>query len=428
MKRLELSEYGALEAADLSLAEVVALAATRAVEVAPSLEPGRWKLRAAQRVGVVQVGATELWVHPKVPVNRLLYLLGYARDQRGWRDDDPGFQSMAGLVPAMAVSFAALAQRALAQGVLQGYQEEEQSLLVLRGRLREGDQVRRRPGLALPLEVRYDDFTVDIAENRLLLSAARRLLRLPGVPSRVRAALLHLTTRLADVTALTPGDTLPAVRRSRLNDRYQPALRLAGLILQGHSIEMVVGGVRASGFLFDMNRIFEDFLTAVLREELAAHGGVVRGQFRAALDEAGQVPIRPDITWWQGGRCLAVVDAKYKALRPTEFPNTDLYQMLAYCKVLKLPRGHLVYAAGNEQPRTHAIRNADVEVVVHALDLAKEPSALAHDVRQLANEIALAGLDPFGRRCPLSRVAPRPVATPPHTPASDPAAPACTHR
>jgi len=58
------------------------------------------------------------------------------------------------------------------------------------------------------------------------------------------------------------------------------------------------------------------------------------------LDQADQVPLRPDIVWKVGGTAAAVIDAKYKAEKPAGYPNADLYQLLAYCTVLGLPVGH----------------------------------------------------------------------------------------
>ena len=69
----------------------------------------------------------------------------------------------------------------------------------------------------------------------------------------------------------------------------------------------------------------------------------------------------------------AVVDAKYKAEKPSGFPQADLYQLLAYCTVLGLHVGHLVYARGNEDPRVHSVVGADVSIHCHTLDLAQSP-------------------------------------------------------
>lgn len=62
----------------------------------------------------------------------------------------------------------------------------DESLAVLRGRIRVRDQISRHYSVGLPLEVTYDDFTTDIAENQILLAAATRLLRMPGITKPVR--------------------------------------------------------------------------------------------------------------------------------------------------------------------------------------------------------------------------------------------------
>ena len=83
----------------------------------------------------------------------------------------------------------------------------------------------------------------------------------------------------------------------------------------------------------------------------------------------------------------AVVDAKYKAERPEGFPDADLYQMLAYCTVLGLAEGHLVFAKGNEPVMSHQIRRAGVTIHCHTLDLSLPPAALLADVQRVADDV-----------------------------------------
>ena len=47
-------------------------------------------------------------------------------------------------------------------GLLQGYRHEEEALHTVRGRIRFNDQVNRRFGVPLLLEVAFDEFTEDI--------------------------------------------------------------------------------------------------------------------------------------------------------------------------------------------------------------------------------------------------------------------------
>ena len=89
---------------------------------------------------------------------------------------------------------------------------------------------------------------------------------------------------------------------------------------------------------------------------------------------------------------VAVVDAKYKAEKPAGYPNADLYQLLAYCIVLGLPNGHLVYAKGNEEPARHVVRRSGVEISCHAVDLSLAPEMLMSQMRDLAQTIASAHL------------------------------------
>ena len=105
-----------------------------------------------------------------------------------------------------------------------------------------------------------------------------------------------------------------------------------------------------SGYLFNMATIFEDFVTVALREALKSYGGRTSLQHVTHLDDDADVPVRPDFVWLTQGHARIVVDAKYKAEKPTGFPQADLYQMFAYCTVLGLPEGDLVYATKPHAP------------------------------------------------------------------------------
>lgn len=360
-----------------------ALAATGALRVSPTVTPHAWEITADRHLGVLNVAGLQVVIQPKIDISRLVFLMGYARRPDFWRDDRVHLDPHADLPTALAESFARLATRALDQGLLTGYITVDDSLAVLRGRVREADQLRHRWGRSIPLEVRYDEFTVDIAENRLLLAAAERLLRTPLAP-RLRAVLQRLRLQLADVTASPRGGVRPSWTPTRLNVRYRPALVVADLILDGQSFEQRVGDVVVSGYLFNMATIFEDFVTVALRESLQRFGGWSSLQFRSHLDEAETVAIRPDFVWSDAGRPRIVADAKYKAEKPSGFPQVDLYQMLAYCTVLGLDVGHLVYAKGEEQATVHRVQGSTITIVAHTLDLASEPAALLESVAALA--------------------------------------------
>ncbi|OIV37881.1 restriction endonuclease [Mangrovactinospora gilvigrisea] len=367
---------------------------SRAVDARPVPgDPVLWEVRALDRVGVARFGDIELRIAPKLPIRRLFFLLSFRLDPAGWRDGAAvEVDAAAELLPAMAQLFERQAERALRQGLLQGYRRTEDSLPVLRGRLREHDQLRLRPGVPVPLEVGYDEFTADIAENRLLLAAATALLALPGLPpgSAVRRRLRRLKRILeVEVAPLVRGADLPAWRPSRLNARYQPALRLAELVLRGGSVEQQDGSVRIDGFLLNLATVYEAFVCTALGRALTRYGGYCRDQDPWHLDADRRIRMRPDLVWYADtGRPVGVADAKYKAEKPAGFPDADLYQMLAYCTALGVRSGHLVYARGTEPAIRHVIAGADVELVQHVLDLDQDPKPLLRDVDRIASGIA----------------------------------------
>ena len=392
MTRLHFTENGPDVEASLSPMQGGLLARSGLVRAVPSpYDPRTWLVGPANKVGAARVGDVDVYIAPKLAISRILFLVGYARHGAAWRPEDVAVPEMAGLLPVMAQILWRQTERAIHQGLLPGYVTTDETGYVLRGRLRESDQLRRHHGLPLPVEIRHDEFTVDIAENQILRTACERILHVPGVDPESSLRLRRLLREFGDVTPLDRRDPIPSWQSTRLNLRYHAALRFAELVLRATSVEHGPGGVAVNGFLLDMPQLFEDFVTTALRETLVpAYGGRVLGQDRHRFDEAGRVTLRPDIIWKARGAAVAVADAKYKAEKPTGYPNADLYQLLAYCTVLGLNRGHLIYAKGSEEPAHHIVRKSGIEIICHAIDLGEPPQALLAQMSGLAAKIAAA--------------------------------------
>ena len=396
MKPIELDELGPGVERLLTPEQGRSLAGSGVVTAAPSsYSPGFWQIGPAGKVGTARVGDIEIHIKPKVAIARLLFLVGYAQHAAAWRPETVPVAEAADLVPAVAQALWRQTERAIGQGMLPGYVLVEESSQVLRGRLRESEQLHRHHGLPLPLEIQHDEFTIDITENRILRTACERMLAVPRVDAESQRMLRRLLREFTDVTPLHCSEQIPDWQATRLNARYHAALRLAELVLRATSVEHEFGTVAMNGFLLDMPGLFEDFVTVALREALvSAYGGRVDDQDRNHFDEAGQVRLRPDIVWKVRGSAVAVIDAKYKAEKPAGYPNADLYQLLAYCTVLGLRSGHLVYAKGNENPAHHVIRRCGIEIFCHAVDLDQPPDRLLASMGALAQRIATTRLQP----------------------------------
>ena len=112
------------------------------------------------------------------------------------------------------IALTAAARRAFARGLLHGYRTEEEALYAVRGRIRFDEQIRRRFGIPLPVEVRYDEFTDDIVENRLVKAAVARLGEMRLRSAQARRGLGWTTAMLENVSLgpVRSGRTFPRSR------------------------------------------------------------------------------------------------------------------------------------------------------------------------------------------------------------------------
>ncbi len=136
-----------------------------------------------------------------------------------------GMSAATELSAVLAVLFAQEAAIAMASGPLRGYRSEDQTLAVLRGRVRLRDQYLRRFGVPTPLDVTVGEWTLDTDDNRRLRAANAALLALPDLPPATRKRLLRLDRLLSDA-------------------RLHRLLHLADVALAHLSVEHEAGGTQ----------------------------------------------------------------------------------------------------------------------------------------------------------------------------------------
>ena len=387
MRRIDLREYEESEYTlsdaerDMLLGEAKALD----LSIMPIAGEGSaYRLKPGSTVGAVEIGGLSVLIQPKIGIPRLLSLACYAMGAYRLQEEQLfDFEERVALPDALALALGAAARRAFSRGLLHGYITEEEALYTVRGRIRFDEQLRRRFGVSLPVEVRYDEFTDDVLPNRLVKAAAGRLGMRPLRSHGARRGLGWIAGMLDNVSFVEfRPDSVPEVPVDRLNEHYAGVVALSRLILRHGAFEAGRGDVRASGFLMDMNVVFQEFVTVALREALGVSGDVFLEKVVRSLDEEGKVHLRPDLTWWDGRECVFVGDAKYKRIDGS-VPNADLYQLLAYATALDLPGGLLVYAEGEDA--TYQVRHSGKRLEVAALDLSGTLDVVLERVGHVAN-------------------------------------------
>ena len=395
MPRLVLTEHESREDVHLTPEQLDALRhVTRAIDVSPTSTRDSWNLRPGSEVGVIRLPDLTVEVRPKLSIHRVLFLASYALGAFKLKPDVADIDRSTDLVEAMVLLFHTSVRQATGRGLLQGYRTHEETLNVVRGRIRIEEQLRRRYGIAVPIEVRYDEFTPDIEANRLLKAAVNRLARLPQRSSDSRRLLTAMRAVFVNVLDVEyRSNDIPEIPINPLNIHYQPALALAKLILTSGAVELAAGKVESASFLIDMNQVFEDFVVVGLREALGLTEYTFPQEARGRklwLAAGQKVRLKPDISWWQDNRCVFVGDAKYKRTTAHGAQNHDIYQVLAYAVAAGLPSALLIYAHDEQEridPVTYDISSADKRIEVAVLDLRGQPNEILKRVKRLARKV-----------------------------------------
>jgi len=335
------------------------------------LVSGQYILNPNEMVGVISLpSGRQLECYPKVPVSTLFYMLAVAyRFPVPWRDQAVHFEKIAEVLEHVAMYFATLIEERINLGLYRQYVECEDNLAVVRGRIDFSNSLRRNFMLSHRHYCRYEEFTWDIPENQIVRQTARMLAGWDFRP-RARLRLARIDGSLDDVAPTTlPMDVFERFHYHRLNNDYMHLHSLCRLFLEGASLVERSGVFAFRSFLLDMNKLFEEFVAALLSER--THGDVtVSRHTPVCLGRENKLRMFPDVTIKRGGEAIAVLDCKYKRLGRDEFENQDYYQALAYCTALDLKRGLLVYprhVAGSDEEII--VRNSDVSIRQLAIDL-----------------------------------------------------------
>lgn len=376
----------------LTTSQAVRLEELKFCRVSPTGDAGIWRITDVTRVGVVALDGLRLIIRPKTPLRSLIFMASYSGAQANVSYATFAFEADQDLPSTLASALVQAVEAATGRGLLKGYVSVEETGTVIRGRWDVARQLKARPGIPVPVELTYDDYTEDVAENRIVKAALRALVRLEQLPRRVVDELGPLLGMFSEVSDLRSGGRVTLPAETRLNAHYQPALRLAQWILEATSWAHAEGASSGSAFLLNVAKVYEDFVGSVLRAALKPEGFEVDLQVSDwRLDTGGKVRMRPDIVISRGGRVVAVADTKYKVWGESDGspPNADVYQGLAYAITAHVPEVHLLYVSGDVEPRRYEIASTGTTVVAHAVDVSGKPESLVRQVRELAFALTL---------------------------------------
>lgn len=134
---------------------------------------------------------------------------------------------------------------------------------------------------------------------------------------------------------------LSRLRLGRGMSHYHVPIAWATLILNGFSPQTMKGSNQAISLLFPMERVFEDYVAKVLRQQVSAEFVVKSQVKRKSLVEHKQASwfkLQPDLLLEKEGSVVSILDTKWKLLDQTKdngsdkygLSQNDFFQMFAY--------------------------------------------------------------------------------------------------
>ena len=256
----------------------------------------------------------------------------------------------------------------LRKGALLRYVHREDNLTVLRGRLLIDRQLKLNSGHQGRLYCVFDELVEDNMYNQYI-KCALRVVHGQARSLAAKRPATELLYRFDGVRDQRPEECrdwkFPERRDTK---RFESVFRQCGWFLRGLGQDVAAGERRSLSVLFDMNRLFEEFIAAKLNKEVRGRGLRVRVQapqryLARETDGAGRFLMKPDITFLDpSGRVLAVLDTKWKVLDSDAdkygISQGDLYQMVAYGTRYRCPNLTLIY------PKQDRVRRDEIELRV----------------------------------------------------------------
>ncbi|WP_122500270.1 McrC family protein [Pseudomonas viridiflava] len=236
------------------------------------------------------------------------------------------------------------------RGMRFDYQRVEEEQRYLRGQLNTARQMRQPPGRQHHFQIRHDVFLPDRPENRLLKTALDIVCKTTRDPGNWR--LSHeLRSMLLEVpSSRDTAQDFKQWRRDRLMAHYQPVKPWCELIIQQQTPLAVAGEWQGMSLLFPMERLFERYVAACLKDSLPKDAKL-RTQATCGFlcTHLGErvFQLRPDMILSRGEKEW-ILDTKWKCIgrefgrKSHGLNHSDFYQMFTYGQVCLKGRGELI--------------------------------------------------------------------------------------
>lgn len=246
-------------------------------------------------------------------------------------------------------------RKLIKKGIKSSYVQREENLSFYKGKLLISEHLKKNLVHKEKFYVSYDEFQIDIPENRIVKATLEKLKRITSsnINSKEIRQLLEYF-ELAKESKNYVGDFQKIVI-NRQNKDYETVLEWSRVFLFNKSFSTFSGTTTARALLFSMESVYESYIAQRLKKYFVPCGWNVSLQekrYWLFMQPNKQFGLRPDIVLTKEDRTV-IIDTKWKRLYDNSRMNygisqSDMYQMYAYSKKYNTSEIWLLYPLNNE--------------------------------------------------------------------------------
>lgn len=260
------------------------------------------------------------------------------------------------------------------------YVREEDNLNFLKGKLKFCENIRYNSANQAKFYCEYDEFSENNLLNQLFLFVSTCLYNISN-DSYNKKTLKFIMNYYSDIQ-LVRFDKFKAekIKLSRNQELFKKPFNLAQMFVEKTSVDLSKNNVENIILIWDMNKLFEEFIFEILKKYEAELGWKFTAQKCKRLlvgDDNKKRNTYVDI-FAENNNDKIILDTKYKIFSGTDdFSNADVFQVSTYCLLHNTNKAVLIYPRWNNTvPKVPSFKlntnEKDIKIDFKTIDLCYE--------------------------------------------------------
>lgn len=230
------------------------------------------------------------------------------------------------------------------KGIVSDYITIEENAPFIKGKIKLKEQLQQNVLHQERFFIAYDSYESNRIENRLIKSTIEYLIKKTNSTENKKRLREFMFVFETVKSADDPNNDFAQITNNRQMKHYESILQWCQIFLNNRSFISFKGDEIAYALLFDMNKIFEDYVAYEMKKQYPQlHVKTQHTSQHLLIAPSNLFKLRPDLIIGDN----AIGDTKWKIVKENErrygISQSDLYQMFAYGKKYEREELYLIY-------------------------------------------------------------------------------------